>query len=70
MNKESRQTFVFWLSAMTACLALLSVIGISAAEMYIRWKINQDFSFLGGWELEAITLLGGGLLAVLLLRRD
>lgn len=50
---------------------VLSIIGIvgsialCAVQGYVRWKINQNFTFLGGMELEALTLASFGLLVSL-----
>ena len=67
MHKETG--LVYWLSVVSAALALLIVFVVTAFELYVRWKLNQNFTFLGGFELEALTLLGGGLLAMLYLKR-
>jgi hypothetical protein len=31
------------------------VFVVGALQMYVRWKINKDFTFLGGAELEVLT---------------
>ncbi len=70
MNKESKHALVFWLTLAAAAIALLMALIVTAAEIYVRWKLNQNFTFLGGFQLEALTLFGGGLLAALIFKRD
>ena len=47
-------------------LSGLAVIILTSAETYVRWSMNQNFSFLGGWTLPALMLLFLGLTYVLL----
>ena len=65
MKKEIKQSLVFWLSFTTTVLSVLALIGFVAAQTYVRWKLNQNFTFLGGFELEALTLLALGLMGIL-----
>ena len=37
-------------------VTLLVVFGFVAFQAYVRWAINQNFTFLGGFELEALTV--------------
>jgi hypothetical protein len=39
---------------------------MTGVTMYVRWYVNQNFTFLGGWEMEALTLAVFALLIVLL----
>lgn len=55
---------------MTALVALIAAAVIVAFQLYVRWKVNQNFTFLGGFELEALTIMGAGLLAALYLKRE
>ncbi|OGG58724.1 hypothetical protein A3C86_02030 [Candidatus Kaiserbacteria bacterium RIFCSPHIGHO2_02_FULL_49_16] len=57
MRNETRQNVVYWLSIITFIISTLMLFGFIAAQTYVRWKINQNFSFLGGFELEALTFL-------------
>jgi hypothetical protein len=54
------------LAFIMALLSSIAVIGIIAAEMYVRWKVNLNFSFLGGDELTALIVSTFGLLVGLL----
>ena len=47
MKKEKKQAIVFWLSLITTVVAILALIALVAAQAYIRWKLNQNFTFLG-----------------------
>ena len=35
---------------------LVVVVAVSAFEAYVRWYINLNFTSLGGFELEALTI--------------
>jgi hypothetical protein len=61
-NKENRGEALFYISLVAAVLSLVAAFGVSAGNAYIRWTLNQNFTFLGGWELEALTLGAFGLL--------
>jgi len=52
---------LFWFTVLTAIIIFIIVL----AEIYVRWKLNQSFTFLGGFELEALTLLLLGELVLL-----
>ena len=56
MKKETRQKAVFWLSFVSAIISAVLLLGFVIAQTYVRWVINQNFLFLGGFELEALTL--------------
>ena len=53
---------VTWVSLITAVLSIIAVTGIVAAELYVRWKLNQNFTFLGDNELSALILASFGLI--------
>ncbi|HVU80199.1 MAG TPA: hypothetical protein VHD37_02435 [Candidatus Paceibacterota bacterium] len=61
-NKENRGEALFYISLTAAVLSLVAAFAAAAADAYIRWTINQNFTFLGGWEQEALTLGAFGLL--------
>ena len=48
---------VFRLSIGTFVVSSLLLFGFIVAQAYVRWTLNQNFSFLGGFELEALSLL-------------
>lgn len=55
-NKEyDRERFTFIMGVVIAALWMLLVTGLIIAQIYIRWTINQSFTLLGGFELEALT---------------
>ena len=56
MGHEFRRTFASWFTIVTMCIAALLLVGLMVAQAYIRWKINLNFSFLGGNVLEALLL--------------
>jgi hypothetical protein len=61
-TKEGRSRAFFIISMLIAKVAAIGSLIVAGYEMYIRWTLNQNFTFLGGWELEAFTLAGFGLL--------
>jgi TRAP-type C4-dicarboxylate transport system permease small subunit len=64
--QEKRQRMVFRLSYLAACVSFIGLVLIVVAEVIVRWKVNQNFSFLGGFGLESLALLTLGLLAMLM----
>ena len=57
---------VFRASFTAASISFTGLIVLVIAESIVRWKLNQDFSFLGGFGLESIALLTLGLFAMLM----
>lgn len=55
LTRERVATIVFWLAFISAVLLFVTTIALVGLEAYIRWTINKDFSFLGGFELETLT---------------
>lgn len=53
--------FAFW-AAVISFIGLLAILGL---QMYVRWALNQNFTFLGGFELEALTASVFALIATL-----
>ena len=51
-----RKNLIERLSAFVAVLSVVAVIGLVSAEIYVRWKVNKDFTFLGGDALPALIL--------------
>lgn len=54
--KEKRERFIFRLSAVVSVLASIVVFLLVGLQVYIRWFINQNFTVLGGNELEVLTI--------------
>lgn len=46
-------------------IGIVGSIALCAVQAYVRWKINQNFTFLGGVELEALTVASFALLIAL-----
>ena len=59
---EKRGGYLFILSMIVAKISLVVVFGVIAFEGYIRWTVNQNFTLLGGFELEALTICAFALL--------
>ena len=60
MKKETKESLVFWFAVGTTALTFIALVVLVAAQAYIRWKLNQDFTFLGevGVPSLAALLLG------------
>lgn len=69
MNTDPAHQYAFItrLATWSTVASLLVVFGVTAAQGYIRWKINQNFTLLGGYELEVLTVSTSALLFALLL---
>jgi len=65
MHKEKRQNLVYRLSIITFSVSALILLGLISAQAYVRWALNKDFSFLGGFGLEALALLVFGQIVAL-----
>ena len=63
---EKQGRVVFYVSIATAVLSLVAVFGFVALQAYTRWNVNQEFTFLGGLELEVLTASAFVLLIALL----
>jgi len=63
---EGRETLVFRLAVISTLVFLVIILAITGFELYVRWFVNKDFTFLGGFELEALTLSAGALILGLL----
>ena len=50
-----KKNFVLWLSRLVILVSFVAVAALSIAQAYVRWKLNQNFTFLGGGELEVLT---------------
>ena len=49
-------------AGLVALVGVLATFGLAALEAYVRWSLNQNFMFLGGDELPALTIASFGLL--------
>ena len=55
-KRQKREQLLFYFSFGIAAIVLLFVAVIVGATIYVRWSVNQNFTFLGGNELEALTI--------------
>ena len=53
ISSSGRQVFLFLY--ITTIVSLILVLVFVIAQAYIRWTLNQNFTFLGGGELEVLT---------------
>ncbi len=65
MKKEYREAFVFWLAAGSSAFSIIAFFALTFAEAYVRWSVNKEFTFLGGFGLVACAFLAAALMAVL-----
>ena len=61
-SKEKRDHLLSMFAGLVALVGILTTFGFIGLEAYVRWSLNQNFSFLGGEELPALTLASFGLL--------
>lgn len=55
-SSDKQQKRVFKLAFFTSLLSLFIVGLLVIAQTYVRWTLNQNFTFLGGSEFEALTV--------------
>ncbi|MDB5238253.1 MAG: hypothetical protein JWM46_523 [Candidatus Kaiserbacteria bacterium] len=65
MNKHSRESFIYRITMASTIFSAVLFFVIVLLELWIRWKINQNFTMLGNFELPSLALLLLGQLAVL-----
>jgi hypothetical protein len=61
MNADHRKkalTLYFW----STIVSLFVLAALTVAQTYVRWVINQNFSFLPGFGFEAVAIMCLGLL--------
>lgn len=42
---------------LTTALNFLAIVFFTGATAYVRWKLNQNFTFLGDWGLPSLVIL-------------
>lgn len=62
MDNKKHECTIYWVSLVSAILMIVLGIVVSMVEMWVRWQVNKDFTFLGGGELAALTISGAALL--------
>lgn len=56
---------------LTTLLNFLAIVCFTIAQTYVRWKLNQNFTFLGDWGLPSLVILFlGQSLGLLFAKRD
>ena len=65
MRNILSEKFLYGVAVLVAMVSILGSFGFIIAQTYVRWNLNKDFTFLGGFELEALTLSAFGLLGTL-----
>jgi len=67
---HSLRKWLFRFYLLATLLTFLGLLGLSGAEVYVRWSVNQNFSFLPGAGYEALAgLFLGQLLGLAYLLR-
>jgi hypothetical protein len=69
MKNFFKNSSVRTLASLVAAVSFILVAVLGGFEIYVRWTLNQNFTFLGGWGFEAITLGAFALLIALLFSR-
>lgn len=69
-ESKQRESVIFWVTFSVATLSFMVFIALIGAEAFARWRINQDFTFLGGYALESLGVLSLGLFLGLLRRKS
>jgi hypothetical protein len=68
LSSEKREVLIFWLALIVAKLSFIASTILLACEIYVRWNINKDFTFLGGLELEVLILSTFALIIAIIYR--
>lgn len=56
LPQNFRERVIFYFSVFISSVSFVIVFGFVFFQAYVRWTQNQNFTFLGGNELEALTL--------------
>ena len=64
INSEGKRPVL--LALILSILTILVALGLIAVQAYVRWSLNQNFTFLGGNVLEAMLIAGFGTLVGLI----
>jgi hypothetical protein len=57
------------ITVVSAVLMLTVAFIICLFQAYVRWFLNQEYTVLGGWTLEALTISSTALLVALSLKK-
>jgi len=61
-SEEKHQKFINMFASITAVVGVVLAFGLLGFEAYIRWTLNQNFTFLGDGGLPALIVASFGLL--------
>lgn len=63
---EKAPQLLFVVSFAFVVIAFVAALFLFGLEAYVRWSINQNFTFLGGYQSESLLVGAVALLATLL----
>ena len=66
MSKLTSEKFIYSAAVTIAAISVLASFALIAAQVCVRWNLNQTFTFLGGFELEALTVSSFSLVIALM----
>lgn len=58
---------VYKLSLFTTAISFLALWVLVGADAYVRWNLNQDFTFLGDYGILALAIVFTGQMAALII---
>lgn len=61
-SPQQRTRWFIALPFIFSLFAILLAFGLITIEVYVRWTLNQDFTFLGGHVIEVLLIVGFGTL--------
>ena len=68
MSKLTSEKFIYSAAVTIAAISVLASFALIAAQVFVRWNLNQTFTFLGGFELDALTVSSFSLVIALMFR--
>lgn len=54
-NIDMNGKWVLYFSLIILALSFIIIFGLIGFTIFVRWKMNQEFTFLGGAEFEVFT---------------
>ena len=52
---RGRRSFAYYFALAAAVISFVGLWVVIGVQLYIRWYVNQNFTLLGGGELEVLT---------------
>lgn len=62
MNIVIKEQWILFISFVISIFSIVASFGFITYEAYIRWTLNQNFTFVGGNKLEVLIVSAFGLL--------